>query len=246
MIDASLHRLHEFLQPDDAELEAFSLARKSRLTFRRRQVVTTQGDPVSSVYLLVDGWAQSSFDVASGRQMVDVHLPGDFLGLPSMSLTRAAETITALTAVTVDVIPIKALAGLFDTAPRLALAIFLISQQERVRQMDHLAAVGRTSAMQRLCGLLLYIHSRLKAINHAVDDVIDWPLSQEHIAQGAGLSSVHVNRTLRELERGRLIEREGKRIRLLDLERISDFAGLPARTSVREPGWLTGLPRRAA
>jgi hypothetical protein len=58
------------------------------------------------------------------------------------------------------------------------------------------------------------------------------------MAEGAGLTSVHVNRTLRELERRRLIEREGKRIRLLDLQRLAELSGLSERTYVHEPEWL--------
>ncbi len=242
MIDAALNRLREFHALDDSEVAALAAARQAQLKFDRRQAITEQGDPVSAVYLLLEGWAGTSMENTLGkRQMLDVHLPGDILGLPSMALTHAAETVTALTAVVVDVIPVRAFARLFENAPRLALTLFLVSQQDRVMLMDHLTAVGHMNAMQRVCGLLLHVHRRLTALNPAAGCLIDWPLSQRHIAEGGGLTTIHVNRTFRELERKGLIERKGRRIKLLDVHRLRELAGLPERDLARAPDWLTTL-----
>jgi CRP-like cAMP-binding protein len=113
------------------------------------------------------------------------------------------------------------------------------SQQERVLLIDHLAAVAQTTAVQRVCALLLHVYRRLKLFGECADQLIKWPLSQEHMAQGAGLTSIHVNRTLRELQRKGIIAREGRRIRLLDMDRLNELAAFPERTFVREPAWLT-------
>lgn len=237
-----LQRFCEFVMPSAAELEALAGATACRREFRCREAITRQGDLVNEVYLVRHGWVTSSIEVDfSRRQLVKIHLPGDIAGLPSIALTRAAETVLAVTSATVDVIPLDRLGRLFERAPRIALTLFVSSQRERVMLIDHLAAVAQTSAVQRVCALLLHVYRRLKMFDGCADRVIEWPLSQEHIAQGAGLTAIHVNRTMQQLRRKGIIAREGKSIRLLDIDRLSELAALPERTFVREPAWLTSV-----
>jgi CRP-like cAMP-binding protein len=236
-----LHRFCEFVTLSAAELEALANATTCSRQFSLREVITHQGDPVTEVYLLRQGWVTSSIEVDfNRRQLVKIHLPGDIAGLPSIALPSAAETLLAVTPVTVDVIPLDRLGRLFESAPRLAFTLFVSSQWERVRLIDHLAAVGQTTAVQRVCALLLHVYRRLKLFDECADQLIELPLSQEHIAQGAGLTAIHVNRTMQRLRRKGIIAREGRKtIRLLDLDRLSALAALPDRNFVREPSWLT-------
>ena len=236
-----LERFCEF-GPSAAEIKALKDATTCRREFKRRQAITRQGDPVSEVYLLRHGWVTSSIEVDFNRQqLVKIHLPGDIVGLPSISLPNAAESLVAISPATVDVIPLERLGRLFERAPRLALSLFVRSQQERILLIDHLAAVAQTTAVQRVCAILLHVYRRLKLFNECTEQLIEWPLSQEHMAQGAGLTSVYVNRTLRRLTRKGIIAREGKKIRLLDMERLSELAALPDRPFLREPVWLTSV-----
>jgi CRP/FNR family transcriptional regulator len=242
-----LERFCQFVRPSPAELEAVADATTCRREFKRRQAITRQGDPVSEVYLLRHGWVTSSIEVDfNRRQLVKIHLPGDIAGLPSIALAHAAETLMAVSPASVDVIPLDRLGRLFERAPRLALALFVSSQQERIMLIDHLAAVAQTTAVQRVCALLLHVYRRLKLFGQCTDQLIRWPLSQEHMAQGAGLTAIHVNRTLRELRRNGIIAREGRSIRLLDLDRLSELAALPERAFVREPAWLTCVAETSA
>lgn len=247
MEPAPLEQFCELVRPSPAELEALADATTARREFKRRQTIASQGDPVSEVYLLRHGWVTSSIEVDfKRRQLVKIHLPGDIAGLPSIALAHAAETLVAVSPATVDVIPLDRLERLFERAPRLAFTLFVSSQQERVLLIDHLAAVAQTSAVQRVCALLLHVYRRLRLFGECTDQLLEWPLSQEHMGQGAGLTAIHVNRTLRELTRKGLIAREGKRIRLLDLDRLSELAALPDRVFVREPAWLTCVAETSA
>ena len=67
-----------------------------------------------------------------------------------------------------------------------------------------------------------------------VDDegAVEFPLTQQHIADALGLSLVHTNKTLRKLERVGLHEIAAGRLRLLQpqaLERIADYSTRPMR-----------------
>ena len=225
MKHVALNRFHELITPSSAELEAFEKAKTDRREFKRRESITRQGDKVNEIYLLAEGWVAGSIEVDLVRtQLVKVNLPGDILGLPNITLTRAAVTLTAIT-------------------PKLSFALFLTTQQERIMLMDQLSVVGQTSALERLAALFLHIHRRLLALGAVEDDTFEWPLSQELVAQAVGITAIHVNRTYRDMKRMGLIETIGKRMRLPDLPRLNEVAGLPERNFVRETAWLSSLTR---
>jgi CRP-like cAMP-binding protein len=237
----ALRRLSEFAVPTAHELSALEGAKQARREFRRNQIISRQGDPVREVYFVADGWVGSSLEVNSGRkQLAKIYMPGDLAGLPNIATTRATSSLVALTNVTVDVIPVKNLAQLFEQASRLGFMLFVASQQERVLLMDQLAVVGQTSAIQRVAAFLVHVHRRLTVLRPEAGLVIDWPISQQRVAEGAGLTAIHVNRTFRELTRRGLIMREGKKIRLLDLAQLCELAGLPDHVFIRNPSWLAG------
>lgn len=234
-----MRRLSEFVTPTADELAALDDAKEDRREYRRNQQIISEGSGVKEVYFVVEGWVGGELEVNSGRkQLAKLYLPGDLAGLPSIALTSAAEGLVAITKVTLDVIPLNRLADLFKQAPRLGLMLFVTSQQERVMLMDQLAVVGQSSAIQRVAALVIHVYRRLLVLCPEGADLIEWPLSQQRVAQGAGLSAIHVNRTFRELIRRGLIALEGKRIRILDLERLAELSGMPVRPTLKEPRWL--------
>ena len=245
MNENPFYRLHALTNPTPLELGAFEGVAERTLTLGRKEVIRAQGAAVNEVYFLTEGWVSCSMNVLNGRrQIVTVSLPGDLLGIPSLCLTRAAVTFEALTPAVVQVISLDAFAGIFRKSPRLALSMFLVSQQERVLLMERLASVGQTKAIQRLAAFLLHIHERLQQVDAGVGQSFELPLTQADLAEIVGLTFVHVNRSLRELDRTGLIERSGKRVTLVDLDRLRELAGLPSHQFVRDPDWLNGEPQR--
>jgi CRP/FNR family transcriptional regulator, anaerobic regulatory protein len=237
------HRLSEFIELVPEEHELLIQAQGKERQVGRGGVIRSQGDPVREVFLLSQGWALGCVDLRDGkRQIVKIHLPGDMLGSPSMALTHAAETLLALTPVTVTSVPLSALGRIFTAAPRLAAALFLSVQQERIFLIDRLTAVGRLPAAARLAALIVHLHDRLALTGEVSETAIDWPLTQEQIGDVLGLTPVHINRTLGELERMGLVGRAGPQLELPSLERLRDFAKMPERQWVRNPDWFPAPP----
>lgn len=241
MTDASLHHLSHVVPFRLAEAKGLAALASGRRRFRRHQIIRAQGDPVAEVYLLIEGWVAASVDSVTGnRQIVKVHLPGDMLGAPSLSVSTAAETLCALNRVTIDVIPSECLGDLFLSSPKLAAALFLSAQQERIWLMDRLMSIGRTNAAQRLAAFLLSLFDRLRLIEGVTADGFDLPLSQGEVANVIGITPVHVNRTFSALQQRDLIERRGRSVRLMNIEGLRDLASVPAREFQHLPGWLKG------
>lgn len=232
---ASCTRLREFLDIPSGLLEERAGPAE---VYPKRAVIRSQGDPVETIYLLQSGWVISGIEVPSGaRQIVKVHLPGDLLGVPSMVLTRAAETLTAATEVVVRRIALDDFAGIFQESPSLSALMFMASQQERVYLMDRIVSLGRTPAVSRLAAFLLHIYSRLKS-GAQTPTKLEIPLTQDHLADILGLTPVHINRTYRKIEQQGAILRSGRSVTILDVAALREIAAVPDRHWMREPAWL--------
>jgi CRP-like cAMP-binding protein len=234
-----LHRFNEFVRLQRSEADAFAGLAVDRRNFHRHDVIRAQGEPSENIYFLVEGWVACCVDTANGaQQIVKVHLPGDMLGGASLALEEAAESLVALSPTAVDVIPSKRFGELLVSSPRIAAAMFLAVQQERIWLMDRLTSIGRTSAAQRLAAFLLSLHDRLKKINRGAGRTFDLPLSQSELAKVLGITTVHANRTLHHLGKTGMISRSGRMITLEDLDGLRDFCGVPQRQFNGMPAWL--------
>jgi hypothetical protein len=76
---------------------------------------------------------------------------------------------------------------------------------------EWLANVGRRDARTRIAHLLCEFSLRLKVAGIGEQSNYDLPMTQEQLADATGLTSVHVNRTIRALEADGLIERTSAR-----------------------------------
>ena len=234
-----LARIAAFAELSEADVaDLMPLAGATR-EFRRGERLFNEGDTTQSPYLLLEGWAASSMSVADGtRQMLRVHLPGDMIGLPSLSVTRAPDTITALTRVRVSRIPLPAIGELFERSPRLAALLFLVSQDERVMLMDRLMALGRMSGPGRFAAILLQLHQQILRRDPDVGETIEVPLTQEDFAELAGTSHVHLSRMMAKLRRDGVIAYDRRSVTILNKDELMKLAGLPKRELASEPDWI--------
>jgi CRP-like cAMP-binding protein len=91
---------------------------------------------------------------------------------------------------------------------------------------SQLASVGRTRASARVAAMFLDMAGRLGANSSKDTFEFDCPLNQETIGDLTGLTSVHVNRTLKKLREAGLIGNNGTMLTipsLSDLRRASDL-----------------------
>lgn len=235
----ALVRLAAFADLSPQDLAALiPMAGKTR-EFKRGEQLLHEGDESRSLYLLLEGWTASTITLADGaRQMLRVQLPGDMIGLPSLSVTQIPDTVTALTAVTASSVPLPALGQLFERSPRLGALLFLVSQHERVILMDHLTALGRVSAPGRLALLLLEFEGRVQSYATAAGDTIDLPLRQEDLADLIGTSHVHLSRIMAGFRRDGIISYNRRSITIRSKDELWKLAGLPKRVPSTDQDWL--------
>ena len=196
----------------------------TRLVGRNREIIS-EGRKYDALLVLIEGVSIRYRVLHDGRrQILNITLPGDFIGFPGCFFENALYSIAALTDCVVSSIPFAQLLGFFETYPRLAAAIFWSFSREAAMYAEHLIDVGRRSALERVAHFLLELATRLQVIGLADECSYQMPLTQELIGDALGLSVPHVNRTLRQLREENLVAIDGQRVVIKDVEALSRLA----------------------
>ena len=193
---------------------------------RNREIIS-EGRKYDGLLVLIEGVSIRYRVLHDGRrQVLNITLPGDFIGFPGCFFENALYSITALTDCVVSSIPFVQLLGFFATYPRLAAAIFWSFSCEAAMYAEHLIDVGRRSALERIAHFLLELLTRLQVIGLADERSYQMPLTQELVGDALGLSVPHVSRTLKQLREEDLVAIEGQRVIIKNVEalgRLADF-----------------------
>jgi CRP/FNR family transcriptional regulator len=206
---------------------------------RRGAVLQRENEACGEIFILRKGLMMSYVLLDDGsRQILRFLFPGDMLGISSAIYREAPETLAALSDCVVSPFDRAALSDLMVAHPRLSAMILVYSQIERVALTDRLAALGRTSAKARVAALMLELRNRLRATDKSVANAFALGLTQEEIGDATGLTAVHVNRMLRQLEEEGMIAREGGRVTLLDERALARAANYVNRYEGLDLGWL--------
>jgi CRP-like cAMP-binding protein len=200
----------------------FSARGIRRSTFPKGRDVVITGGHGDCVYFNHDGWLARYKILHKGtRQIMDFILPGQVFGLAACVFQRAPYSVLTVTEATVCAIPFGLVDNLFEQDPALAKALFWSTIQDAAILGEHLVDAGRRSAYERVSHLLLELFVRLNGGRPTREMTFTLPLTQELIADALGLTTVHVNRTLRNLRQDKLIEVDGRSITIVAFETLS-------------------------
>ena len=160
------------------------------------------------------------------------------MALSSLVYGEAAETITALSDCVVCPFERSALSDVVAAHPRLGALMMVYGQIERAALTDRLAAIGRTSARARVAAILIDMRNRLRMLDKTIGDTFTLGLTQEEIGDATGLTAVHVNRMLRQLEEEGLIARENGQVTFRNERALMRAANYVDRYEGLDLSWL--------
>ena len=189
---------------------------------RKSKDVVIGGNHYDCVYVNHDGWlARYKILHKGSRQIIDFILPGQIFGLQASLFKRSLYSVVTITEVTLSTIPFDMVDNVFERNSTLAKALFWSAAYEAAILGEHLIDAARRSAYERVSHLLLEICVRLNGVHLSDEMTFSIPLTQELIADALGLTTVHVNRTLRALREDKLIATDGHSVTILDFEALS-------------------------
>jgi CRP-like cAMP-binding protein len=168
------------------------------------------GDPVQA-YCIQQGWVAGVIILADGRrQVVDLFLPGETL-CPRSDQGVWNIGLVALTALKLTVLERQAEQPAGNCS-------------SYVYQTNAILRLGCLTAYERVGHLFLELHERLGGNPDTIQATINFPVTQELMADLLGLSAVHINRTLQQLRRDGLVSLKGGKLCLLNRPRLQDLS----------------------
>lgn len=186
------------------------------------------GSKPKYVYTLFNGWMAMYQTSRSGRrQILRFALPGDFLGFQANSKGIISHSVSAISESIVCAFPRDSLIDLFEKQPALALRLATMESRDMSLCQHHQAFSSSKDAHESIAFLLLELFHRTQLqMRHNYDPVtnsIAFPVTQEDIGDAVGLTSIHVNRVMRQFRKLGLIECNRKKLQILGEEKLAEI-----------------------
>lgn len=227
MIDLHLRKLrrrHEISAEEEAAIRA--VVRDIREIPADRTFIRA-GEELNFSTLLLDGLMCRYKDLRNGeRQITEVNVAGDFADMHSYTLKRLDHSMMTLSPCRVAVIQHEEARQLFLDFPRLHDIYWFGTNLDAAIHREWALSLGRRDARARTANLFCELRVRLEIVGLADESGYALPLTQTDLAECLGLTSVHVNRVLKELREAGLVQFRGGRVTIMDLaglERAAEF-----------------------
>ena len=192
-------------------------------TFAAGNIICDYESDAPRLLFIQEGWAASSKMMPNGTRIVtEFVLRGDMVSTPLTVLSR--ETVQAITNVSVIVFPDFTSLPKIEAPASFYRVVLTELMRRQARMSEGLANIGRRDAMERTGYLLLELATRIGASRqHRNPDGFDYPLTQAYIGDAVGLSTVHINRVLRDLREAGLLSFRNGVVAFLDRQRLMEL-----------------------
>jgi CRP-like cAMP-binding protein len=198
------------------------------ITLRGQRDLVALGEQTDAAYLVQDGVIGRYSQMRNGvRQIVALHITGDMADLCSVALPKTSWAFHALLPTTVLKIAHADLLRVADQYPNVATAYWRDCVADMAVMSEWIVSVARRPAEARLAHLLCELLCRFKQIRLvSTDGAFVFPVTQVQLAEILGLTSIHVNRTIRSLRERGLVTMTRECVTIHDgiaLARIAEF-----------------------
>lgn len=219
-------KLNTLVPLTDRELVGLKQIQTSPIKVERGRELLHQGVSSHVGYILQSGWGCSFKILHNGeRQIITFPIPGDCVGLRSVLLRTSDHAFSALTDILVTSVEVPRMLQLFSEFPHVGSAILWATSRDEAFTVEHLASLGRRTAIERTAHFFLELCTRLQLVGLARTTKFSCPISQQDMADALGLTPIHVNRVLKELRQGNLITFKDHVVTIHDRARLKALAG---------------------
>jgi CRP-like cAMP-binding protein len=219
-------KLRQLGLESDKDLQAFlSLFTGTRAVIRGDDIVPP-GRAQSVLTVMLSGVACRYRIVENGRrQIFTFHYAGDFCDYHRYVLPQLDDPVGALTDCLVGLIPREDVERIIEHHPQVGVAFWRTSALEARIFQERVLNASQRPALERIASLLCEQVFRLETLGSGVEQI---PLTQIDLADAAGLSVVHVNRTIQDLRELGALSKNSHGIRVTDKNRLMHIAKFDA------------------
>lgn len=217
-----LHHFSHYCSLSTAEKALLVSLEESPTDIKAGSLLWELGDPAGEFCTLKSGWAYSYRHLENGdRQILEIYLPGDIIGLREFAFSQRLESVRMITDGVICHFPHKRLLDVFRQSVPLTSVVFAITSRHQALLTERLVTLARRSARQKTAHFLYEMYLRLRQTNRHIDGQFRLPLSQEQLADILGLSPVHVSRTFSLLSEEGLVFRDRHNVTIPDLQALA-------------------------
>ena len=215
--------LREFSADELAFVKAFKV---DELRVEAGASFLQEGARSEQLYTVLSGWAFRYKMLDDGRrQILNYALPADMVGLQGALMREMEHSVKALTPLVLCVFPRAKLWNLYSHLPSLAFDITWLAAREEQLIDEQLVSLGRRTALERIAYLLLHLFLRAEEAGLVKNGSIQFPFTQQHVADTLGMSLVHTNKTLKRLYLSKAVRWKDRVFELLDRTALAAIAG---------------------
>jgi CRP-like cAMP-binding protein len=226
-IQAFIKRLTCRSELSDEEAAALQSAGGQLTSIAAHADFVRPGEPVDHACLVVDGLVGRFGQNSDGsRQITCLYIPGDMADLPSVVSPKAAWGLSALAPTTILRVPHSALRRLAAQHPGIAEAFWRDCVADGSIFTEWVVNVGRRDAVSRVAHLFCEMAIRCEQAGQGSRQSYALSITQTDLADAVGLTSIHVNRMLRNLRLSSTAELRAGTVTIQDwqqLTRTGDF-----------------------
>ncbi len=218
-----VRKLESVFKLTDDERQALENLPMRLTDIRAHQDIVREGDRPYRSFVILEGFACAFKMTNMGkRQIMAFFIAGDMPDIQSLHLSTLDHSIGTITPCTVGFIEHETLRAVCRQYPRLTDAFWRNTLIDAAIFREWVTNIGRREAYNRIAHLICELLVKMRAVGLAQDHTAEIPVSQSEIGDATGLSNVHVNRVLTELRGDGLIEITGRRVTVLDWERLKE------------------------
>lgn len=215
-------RVRHGLSPD--ELATLDGAVSEVKIFGNGEDLVKRGQRVDNSTYLIEGYmVRSVMDREGGRQILGLHVPGDFLDLHAFPLKRLDHDVSAVGEAKVAMVPHRALRRILAEQPNLTRILWYSTLLDAAMHREWIFRLGRLDALGRVCHFLCETEMRLRFVEMSDGRTFPMPLSQREIADVCGITTVHMSRTMTALRQLDLVSFDGGQATITNHQGLADL-----------------------
>lgn len=192
---------------------------KTSYTIKKGEPIFEEGEVTNGIYCIKDGVCKLSKLSDNGKdQIVKLVKPGELLGQRSMISDEPANlSAVALEDMEVCFIPRSEVMQFFTQNNQFSMNVMKTICEDLKGADDHMVNMAQKTVRQRLAETLIYLED---TFGKNEDGTLHIQLSREELAGMIGTATESCIRLLSELNKSEYIELIGKKIKLLDKNKL--------------------------
>jgi len=196
---------------------------KTSFTIKKGEPIFEEGESVNGIYCVKDGVCKLSKLSANGKdQIVKLIKPGELLGQRSLISDEPTNlSAVALEDMEVCFIPKSEIISFFNQNNQFSMNVMKTICGDLKEADDHMVSMAQKSVKERLAETLLHLEDTFGKNN---DGSLHIQLSRDELAGMIGTATESCIRQLSELNKSGTIDLKGKKITLLDRNKLKKMA----------------------